>query len=366
VHRPLAFSKLKIEMPKNQLEAPHQKAPLTTPFGRLVERASYLDLLAAGAGTILLSSVYFWLAPQSDSLNKGTAPFSDAVYFSIVTFTSLGYGDLSPQGLGRFVAATNVLLGLVFIALLVGKFASERQQSILFLLHTSDCQRRLNEFTDQLQKLDATLTAPADSGSTKEIRETLKISAERLEVTSNYLIFNSNQARLVDFGNESALFALYDEIARMQRTCISIHKAEKQDLLSARRSLAVATRCLVIIKLMLAFHKHAVLRTSYLESLAKKIRALFKAEESSTSSPLTLRVSTLYDNMCIEAELLRRWSSSTLGPLVMENVRNITPTGPIKDWPVGVHKEIANQLEISNRLAQKCLDELIRLGKLPR
>lgn len=325
-----------------------------------------MDLLAAGVGTIFLSSIYFWLAPQPDSINKHATTFSDAVYFSIVTFTSLGYGDLSPQGLGRFVASTNVILGLVFVALLVGKFASERQQSILLLLHTSDCQRRLNEFTEQLQKLDAMLTAPAEPESTKANRETLKISAERLEIISNYLIFNSNQARLVDFGNDSALFALYDEIARMQRTCISIHKAEKEDLLSARRSLAVATKCLAIIKLMLAFHKHAILRTSYLESFAKKIRASFKLIEPNTPSPLTLRVNTLYDKMCFEAELLRRWSSSTLGPLVMDNVRNKMPTGPIKDWPEGVHKEIASQLGISNRLTQKCLDELIRLSKLPR
>jgi hypothetical protein len=40
----------------------------------------------------------------------------DYVYFSFVTFTTLGYGDLVPQGPIRFIAAVEALCGLVLIA----------------------------------------------------------------------------------------------------------------------------------------------------------------------------------------------------------------------------------------------------------
>lgn len=266
---------IKLPAGEHRLEDPHQKGPLTTPVGRFVERASYLDLCVAGCATILLSATYFTFAPCSHSLNSESGEFLSAVYFSVVTFTSLGYGELHPQGLGRVVAAGVVMLGLAFIALLVGKFASERQHSILLLLHTSDCQRRINDFTLQLSQRCIDLDTACTAANLASRQANLKLASERLEVVSNYLVFNSNQARLVEFGNESSLFSLYCSLANLQSVCIGLHKAEKEDILVSRRAHAVANRCLGIVKLMLAFHRDAVRRTSYLGSLMEVNRPVF-------------------------------------------------------------------------------------------
>lgn len=40
----------------------------------------------------------------------------DCVYFSLISYTSLGYGDLTPVGGIRFLAGFEALTGLVFIA----------------------------------------------------------------------------------------------------------------------------------------------------------------------------------------------------------------------------------------------------------
>ena len=40
----------------------------------------------------------------------------DCVYFSFITYTFLGYGDLIPEGGLRFLAGLEALTGLVFIA----------------------------------------------------------------------------------------------------------------------------------------------------------------------------------------------------------------------------------------------------------
>jgi len=350
----------------DQLEDPHQKAPLTTPIGRLIERASYADLLAAGFGTVLLSALYFWLAPLAHSLNASSISFFDAMYFSVVTFTSLGYGDLSPKGFGRLIAATVVILGLAFIALLVGKFASERQQSILLLLHTSDCQRRLNDFIAQLTQLGLDLEASKPDMDIGAKRELLKLAAERLEVVSNYLVFNSNQARLVEFGNESSLFSLYVSLARLQKLCIFLHKSEKADLLVSRRAHAVANRCLAIVKLMLAFHRHAIMKTSYLGSFIKITTSNWMKQQPNPLSPLSLRVINLYEAMQTETNLLVRWTASAVTPIAVERVRESSPIGPLAEWPMRAHKSIASKLGISNRLAQRCIDQLIQSKRLPR
>ncbi len=43
-----------------------------------------------------------------------------AIYFSIVTWTTLGYGDFAPAGELRLLAAMQAALGYVFLGLIVG------------------------------------------------------------------------------------------------------------------------------------------------------------------------------------------------------------------------------------------------------
>jgi hypothetical protein len=45
---------------------------------------------------------------------------STALYFSIITWTSVGYGDFSPPPEIRMVAATEAIFGYIFLAVLAG------------------------------------------------------------------------------------------------------------------------------------------------------------------------------------------------------------------------------------------------------
>jgi len=52
------------------------------------------------------------------------ATFFDCLYFSIVTATTLGYGDLRPRpGLFYFIASAEAILGSFMWALLIVVFA---------------------------------------------------------------------------------------------------------------------------------------------------------------------------------------------------------------------------------------------------
>ncbi len=46
------------------------------------------------------------------------------IYFSVVTFTTLGYGDYSPQGWARLPAAIQAIFGLGYFALMIGVSSS--------------------------------------------------------------------------------------------------------------------------------------------------------------------------------------------------------------------------------------------------
>jgi voltage-gated potassium channel len=54
----------------------------------------------------------------AESRNPGSdiKTFADAVYFSIITLTTVGYGDITPKtGYGRFITVLIVLSGIIFI-----------------------------------------------------------------------------------------------------------------------------------------------------------------------------------------------------------------------------------------------------------
>ena len=59
-------------------------------------------------------------APADAPVWYFTGPFLKGIYFSVVTFTTLGYGDIQPLGhWARFLATTEAVLGSMLLALLV-------------------------------------------------------------------------------------------------------------------------------------------------------------------------------------------------------------------------------------------------------
>ncbi len=79
-------------------------------LGALLAHVVEIMLFATGYYLLIRTNIYGTLAGEA------WEGFSDIIYFSFVTYSSLGYGDIRPVGSIRFVAAMEVLTGLVMIA----------------------------------------------------------------------------------------------------------------------------------------------------------------------------------------------------------------------------------------------------------
>lgn len=90
--------------------------------GRYHVTMSVLTAIAAHTVETWLFGVGYYLITDFDGLNQLVdaqgnivTGFFNCLYFSFATYTSLGYGDIVPEGPIQFMAGTEALVGLVFI-----------------------------------------------------------------------------------------------------------------------------------------------------------------------------------------------------------------------------------------------------------
>lgn len=77
------------------------------------------------SNAILLIFLFAFVYYQA-GLSGEEIDFSTSLYFSIVTWTTLGYGDLHPDKAIRGVAAVQAMMGYIFMGFLVGSLANRR------------------------------------------------------------------------------------------------------------------------------------------------------------------------------------------------------------------------------------------------
>ncbi|MDF1542779.1 MAG: potassium channel family protein [Anaerosomatales bacterium] len=128
---------------------------------RWVERVSVLQLLL-GINTLLVVFAFaYWALSEPGSTNglietyepEGQVSFLDALYFSVVSLSSLGYGDVRPLGFSRLLAGAEVIIGLSFFGIMVAKISSVRQDYILRRMYYSELiDGRLEGFAHQLEE----------------------------------------------------------------------------------------------------------------------------------------------------------------------------------------------------------------------
>jgi Ion channel len=110
----------------------------------LLERAAPLSLSTGAVG-----------------IGTGARGLLSAVYFSAVTATSVGYGDIVPTGLARVLAIAESMAGLILFGCVVSKFVSRRQEQLIDNIHHIAFEERLGRVRTNLLLVRAELQATA-------------------------------------------------------------------------------------------------------------------------------------------------------------------------------------------------------------
>ena len=99
---------------------------------------------------------YYLLTPSGHGIGQNLMPLSDitplgGIYFSIVTVSSLGYGDMHPMGLSKALACAEVLIGLAVLGIMIAKVTSRPLSYHVSRLFSSDAQRRLEKIAAEFE-----------------------------------------------------------------------------------------------------------------------------------------------------------------------------------------------------------------------
>lgn len=155
----------------------------------------------------------------------------DSIYFSIVTLSSLGYGDIRPVGPARLLVGLEVMVGLAFFGLLVAKISSVKQDYILRRLYSEAEDEKLARFASDLEELRALYRTTStmlvdgelDPGLTTTFRRDTPgatfFSRYRLLLSevADFMLFEASNHALFGVVEDSRLEAVYDSIRGVLR-----------------------------------------------------------------------------------------------------------------------------------------------------
>lgn len=157
---------------------PAADAPLSSRFVDALGDRSVAELFWLWIAIVLSCGVAYWgLAWSADrALIATSGPLShdlrgllSAIYFSAVTATSVGYGDIVPTGVARVLAILEGVSGLILFGCVVSKFVSRRQEQAIGEIHRIAFEDRLGRVRTNLLLVRSEVQATARLCAGQEI-----------------------------------------------------------------------------------------------------------------------------------------------------------------------------------------------------
>lgn len=284
--------------------------------------ALFWYLSACGSGIV---------ATYSPLGTKEDISLLDAVYFSAITVSSLGYGDYRPIGLGRLIAAIEVLSGLSLMSIIIAKLASERQSILVRLIYASDTERRVKAFTEDVTKYYDSIGSWVNNYTERHVKIVALRSVKRLlGGIGNYLTFHAQEGVLLRVSSESYMRKLFRQMYKLQERML-LHSRGLNTPEDIRTRLIACSKQISDI-------------AGYYKEWSSDVGIKAQCEE-------IVRRSLWKQNLVQQLEI-----NNALFEAILKVLPNLPPRP-------GDHAVVAEKLEISKSLAAKALVKLRESGR---
>ncbi|RLE37864.1 hypothetical protein DRJ17_05575 [Candidatus Woesearchaeota archaeon] len=129
------------------------KGKLNLGFSEFFQRQTFTKIFYYWIHVILVFGVsYYFLSyiPNNSITYHGQMITQDltgllnSIYFSFVTSTSLGYGDIAPLGIAKLLSVIEVISGLIIYGMIISKIVSVKQEKMLEEIHSMSEKEQIN------------------------------------------------------------------------------------------------------------------------------------------------------------------------------------------------------------------------------
>jgi len=205
------------------------------------ERQSTVQLFLAWVGMILLCGIVYWLASLSRHhglvangavIEENLRGLGTALYFSFVTATSVGYGDVVPVGAVRILAIAEAVTELLLFGAVVAKFVSRRQDLLVHEIHRVTFEDRLDRVQVNLHLVLVELQAMAvmcEEGKTRPARINARLESAVLVFTGELRTIHALLYRTPHVPEEAVLAAILASLAAALRELNELHACLPSD-----------------------------------------------------------------------------------------------------------------------------------------
>lgn len=139
-------------------------------LNRVLDSVSTRQIVLASVAVVIGCALIYWSGSRAGvqdyalfsggrPVPSGAAGFVTALYFSLVTFTTLGYGDVQPMGWMRFVAVGEAATGLLVFGAVISKLLTRRQEILTVEIHRLTFEDRLGRVQSNLHTILSDLQA---------------------------------------------------------------------------------------------------------------------------------------------------------------------------------------------------------------
>jgi|GEM_PF-2467561 len=303
------------------------KPKLNTWFGGVIDKLSYYKILVWILGIIVAFGFAFKLLnPYEHGTNKTNLDWIDTFYFSVVTFATLGYGDIAAKGAGRLLVIAEVMSGMFFMAVFIGKISSERQATKLKLIYSTISHRTISTYIADLKTMLEELQQLYLLHDNQLLTKKIKDAYDFVSVIRKYLTQQALEGELTEYGNPSTLRRLYVALSAMQKFSTTLTKTygmSEAIVGSARR---IITSTFVIGQEMQQFH------LSEPGTLGNLNELVLQMSRSQTETPVIHR--------------------TVIVPALLQRV--LLKMNAYAD-PLANHRQIAAEMGMTNKLCQRCI-----------
>jgi Ion channel len=121
--------------------------------------ACFFGIALASAALFRFGGLHGWGIRPTYETAVGLAPptFWECLYFSLVTISTLGYGDYRPESYSRVVACLEALAGIVLMGIFVSRLVSHQLERVTKSLLRGQSNAEIQKFRDELDDKIAAL-----------------------------------------------------------------------------------------------------------------------------------------------------------------------------------------------------------------